>query len=89
MDYVPKLAKNNLYVAIQGDCRVKVEHLLVQCVLVLSISQLLLIFLMICDLYSCPNGCSEIIFLLNQSQDLGMKDENDLFIALTEHEVPY
>ena len=34
MDYVPKLAKNNLYVAIQGNCGVKVEHLLVQCVLV-------------------------------------------------------
>ena len=55
MDYVPKLAKNNLYVAIKGYCRVKVEHLLVQCVLVLSISQLLLIFLMICDLYGCFN----------------------------------
>ena len=55
MDYGPKLAKNNLYVAIQGNCRVKVEHLLVQCVLVLSISQLLLIFLMICDLYGCSN----------------------------------
>ena len=25
MDYVPKLAKNNLNVAIQGNCRVKVE----------------------------------------------------------------
>ena len=47
MDYVPKLAKNNLYVAIEGNCRIKVEHLLVQCVLVLSISQLFLIFLMI------------------------------------------
>ena len=55
MDYVPKLAKNNLYVAIKGNCRVKVEHILVQCVLVLSISQLLLIFLMICDLYGCSN----------------------------------
>ena len=27
MDYVAKQAKNNLYVAIQGSCRVKVEHL--------------------------------------------------------------
>ena len=25
MDYVPKLAKNNLYVAIQVSCRVKVD----------------------------------------------------------------
>ena len=57
MDYVPKLAKNSLYVAIKVNCRVKGEHLLVQCVLVLSISQLLLIFLMIyiCDLYGCSN----------------------------------
>ena len=54
MDYVPKLAKNYLYVAIQGSCRVKVEHLLVQCVLVLSISQLLLIFLLICLLIINP-----------------------------------
>ena len=55
MDHVPEVAKNNLYVAIQGSCRVKVEHLLVQCVLVLSISQILLLFLMICDLYGCSN----------------------------------
>ena len=55
MDYVPTLAKKNLYVAIKGSCRVKVEHLLVQCVLVLSLSELLLIFLMICDLYGCSN----------------------------------
>ena len=55
MDYVPKLAKNNLYVAIKGNRRVKVEHLLVHCVLVLSISQLLLIFLMVC-------GCSSLNF---------------------------
>ena len=55
MDYVPTLAKNNLYVAIQGNCRVKVEHLLVQCVLVLSLPQLLLVFLIICDLYGCSN----------------------------------
>ena len=41
MDYVPKLAKNSLYVAIKVNCRVKVAHLLVQCVLVLSISQLI------------------------------------------------
>ena len=53
MDYVPKLTKNNLYAAIQGNCTV--EHLLVQRVLVLSISQLLLIFLMICNLYGCFN----------------------------------
>ena len=58
MGYVPKLAKNSLYVAIKVS-RVKVEHVLVQCVLVqcvlfLSISQLFLIFLMICDLYGCP-----------------------------------
>ena len=55
MDYVPKLAKNILYVAIKGNCRVKGEHLLAKCVLVLSISQLLMIFLMICDLYGCSN----------------------------------
>ena len=55
MDNVPKLAENNLYVAIKGNCRVKVEHLLVQCVLVLSISELLSIFLMICDLCGCSN----------------------------------
>ena len=29
MDYVPKLAKNCLYVAIKVNCRVKVDHLLV------------------------------------------------------------
>ena len=52
---MPKLAKNDLYVAIKENCRVKVEHLLVHRVLVLSISQLLLIFLMLCDLYGCSN----------------------------------
>ena len=60
MDYVPKLAKNNLYVAIKVNCRVKVEHLLVQCVLVLSISQLLLIFLMI-YIWLFQFGCLLII----------------------------
>ena len=55
MDYVPKLAKNNLDVVIKGNCRVKIKHVLVYCVLVLSIAQLLLIFLMICDLYGCSN----------------------------------
>ena len=44
MDYVPKLAKNSLYVEIKVNCRVKVEHLLVQCVLVLSISSTIDIF---------------------------------------------
>ena len=53
--HVPIPAKNSLYVAKKVNCRVKAEHLLVQCVLVLSISQLLLIFLMICGLYGCSN----------------------------------
>ena len=51
----PQTSKNYLYVATQGNCRVKVEHLLVQSVLVLSISQLLFTFLMICNLYGCSN----------------------------------
>ena len=54
MDYVPKLAKNNVYVAIQGSCRVKVEHLLVQCLSLVNIP-ITLDILMICDLYGCSN----------------------------------
>ena len=54
MDRVPKLANTSLYVAIKVNCKVDVEHQLEQCVLVLSIHQLLLILLIIRDLYDFP-----------------------------------